>query len=52
MIFPGSLGVPGQLDHPKVLEASKKVIKACEKFEKSCGTQLNDPNPEKHSDVI
>jgi len=36
----GSLGVPGQL------EASKKVIKACEKFEKSCGTQLNDPNPE------
>lgn len=42
----GSLGVPGQLDHPKVLEASKKVIKACEKFGKSCGTQLNDPNPE------
>ena len=42
----GSLGVPGQLDHPKVLEASKKVIKACEKYGKSCGTQLNDPNPE------
>lgn len=42
----GSLGVPGQLDHPKVIEASKKVIKACEKFGKSCGTQLNDPNPE------
>jgi 2-dehydro-3-deoxyglucarate aldolase len=40
----GSLGVPGQLDHPKVLEASKKVITACEKYEKSCGTQLNDPN--------
>ena len=42
----GSLGVPGQLDHPKVLEASKKVIDACEKYGKSCGTQLNDPNPE------
>ena len=40
----GSLGVPGQLDHPKVLEASKKVITACEKYQKSCGTQLNDPN--------
>ena len=41
----GSLGVPGQLDHPKVIDASKKVIKACEKYGKSCGTQLNDPNP-------
>tara|TARA_B100001029_G_C14788739_1_gene300660 strand:- start:269 stop:607 length:339 start_codon:yes stop_codon:yes gene_type:complete len=40
----GSLGVPGQLDHPKVIEASKKVIEACEKYGKSCGTQLNDPN--------
>ena len=30
--------------HPKVIEASKKVIKACEKFGKSCGTQLNNPN--------
>jgi len=42
----GSLGVPGQLDHPLVLEASKKVINACEKFGKSCGTQLNNPNPQ------
>lgn len=41
----GSLGVPGQLNHPKVIEASKKVINACKKFNKSCGTQLNDPNP-------
>ena len=40
----GSLGVPGQLDHPKVIEASKKVIEACKKYGKSCGTQLNDPN--------
>ena len=40
----GSLGVPGKLDHPKVIKASKKVINACKKFGKSCGTQLNDPN--------
>lgn len=40
----GSLGVPGQLNHPDVIAASKKVIKACIKFGKSCGTQLNDPN--------
>lgn len=40
----GSLGVPGQLNHPDVIKASKKVIQACEKHGKSCGTQLNDPN--------
>jgi 2-keto-3-deoxy-L-rhamnonate aldolase RhmA len=40
----GSLGVPGQLDHPKVVEASKKVIAACEKAGISCGTQLADVN--------
>ena len=42
----GSLGVPGQLDHPEVINASIKVIKACEKFGKSCGTQIADPNQE------
>jgi len=41
----GSLGVPGETNHPKVIEASKKVINSCKKFGKSCGTQLNDPNP-------
>ena len=41
----GSLGVPGDTNHPKVIEASKKVINSCKKFGKSCGTQLNDPNP-------
>ena len=38
----GSLGVPGQTTHTLVLEASKKVILACEKFGKSCGTQVAD----------
>lgn len=42
----GSLGVPGKLNHPDVIDASKKVIDACKKYKKSCGTQLNDPNPE------
>ena len=38
----GSYGVPGQVEHPKVVEASKKVILACEKAGISCGTQLAD----------
>jgi 2-keto-3-deoxy-L-rhamnonate aldolase RhmA len=38
----GSLGVPGQTSHPLVLEASRKVIAACERFGKSCGTQVAD----------
>jgi 2-dehydro-3-deoxyglucarate aldolase len=42
----GSLGVPGQTSHPLVIEASKKVIAACEKFGKSCGTQVSDSSSE------
>ena len=42
----GSLGVPGQTSHPLVIEASKKVIKACEKYGKSCGTQVADATEE------
>ena len=41
----GSLGVPGQTTHPLVIEASKKVIAACERHGKSCGTQVADANP-------
>jgi 2-dehydro-3-deoxyglucarate aldolase len=40
----GSLGVPGQTNHTLVIEASKKVIAACERFGKSCGTQVADAN--------
>lgn len=40
----GSLGVPGQLDHPKVKEASNAVIQASKKYGKACGTQHNSPN--------
>lgn len=38
----GSLGVPGQTSHPLVIEASKKVIEACARHGKSCGTQVAD----------
>lgn len=44
----GSLGVPGQTTHPLVIDASRKVIKACERYGKSCGTQLAEVN---HSTV-
>lgn len=36
----GSLGVPGQINHPRVAEAADKVIKTCARYGKSCGTQL------------
>lgn len=38
----GSLGVPGQPSHPLVLNASRKVIDACARRGKSCGTQVTD----------
>jgi 2-keto-3-deoxy-L-rhamnonate aldolase RhmA len=40
----GSLGVPGQTSHPKVLEASRRVIEACARHGKSCGTQVSEAN--------
>jgi len=42
----GSLGVPGQTSHPDVIKASKKVIAACKKYKKSCGTQVADATME------
>ena len=40
----GSLGVPGKTSHQLVIEATRKVIEACEKFGKSCGTQIENPS--------
>ena len=40
----GSLGIPGQLDHPRVARACRKVIGACKKRKVACGTQVVDPN--------
>ncbi len=42
----GSLGIPGQLSHPRVLEACRQVIGACRRAQKGCGTQVVDPTPE------
>lgn len=40
----GSLNVPGRLDHPKVRGAAKRVIAACRKAGKACGTHLVEPD--------
>jgi len=40
----GSLNVPGRLDHPKVRSAAKRVIAACRKAGKACGTHLVEPD--------
>ena len=39
----GSYGVPGEVTNQIVTEASNKVVGACKKFKKSCGTQLSVP---------
>lgn len=39
----GSLGIPGQLDHPDVTRACERVINAARKCRKACGTQLVEP---------
>ncbi len=40
----GSLKIPGQIDHPKVVEAGLRVVEACRKMGKACGNQLVEPN--------
>jgi 2-dehydro-3-deoxyglucarate aldolase len=42
----GSLGIPGQLNHPLVVEAGGRVIAACAKYGKACGTQVIEPDRE------
>jgi 2-dehydro-3-deoxyglucarate aldolase len=48
----GSLGIPGKLDAPKVQEASKKVIGACARYEKACGTHIIEPSRENIKDAF
>ena len=38
-----SLGVPGQVRHPKVLEVIRRVVRACEANHLVCGTPALDP---------
>lgn len=40
----GSLGLPGKLAHPRVARACQRVIAACRKLRKACGTQIVDPD--------
>jgi len=42
----GSLGIPGQLEHPRVRQACARVLEVCQRRRKPCGTQLIDPTPE------
>ncbi len=43
----GSYGVPGETGHPLVTSACNKVIEACRKYGKSCGTQIVDIDKDK-----
>ncbi len=40
----GSLGIPGQIEHKKVKDAAQRVIDACIRHSKSCGTQVTEPD--------
>jgi 2-keto-3-deoxy-L-rhamnonate aldolase RhmA len=48
----GSLGVPGQINHPKVREAARLVVEACARHGKSCCTQVSQVTPEAVQDVF
>lgn len=48
----GSLNVPGQTNHPKVREAGKRVVDACEKAGVSCMTQVADVSASAVQDAI
>ncbi|MDO8527444.1 MAG: aldolase/citrate lyase family protein [Deltaproteobacteria bacterium] len=44
----GSLGIPGKLTDPKVVAASNRVVDACKRHGKACGTQITElPDAEK-----
>lgn len=48
----GSLGLPGQINHPQVREASRLVVEACLRHGKSCCTQVADVTPGAIDDVF
>ena len=48
----GSLGVPGQTNHPKVREAGRTIIEAAARVGKSCCTQIADVSPERVRDAF
>ena len=42
----GSMGIPGQLDHPDMLAALEKYLSACKRHNKTAGMHLVHPNAE------
>ena len=48
----GSLGIPGQLSHPRVTEACSRVVEACQRHSKACGTQIVELTPDCASQVF
>lgn len=42
----GSLGVPGEFEHPKVLEAFKRIKQVATKMKKPGGVHVIEPNPD------
>ena len=48
----GSLGIPGQIEHPRVAEAGRHVVEACARAGRACGTQLVDPDAQSMSQAV
>ena len=48
----GSLGLPGETNHPKVREACQRVVEACARNGVSCMTQISDVNTEAVNDAF
>lgn len=40
----GSLGIPGQVEHKKVIEAAERIVRACKRRKISCGMQIVQPD--------
>ncbi len=40
----GSLGLPGQLEHPLVVQAEERILRACATAGKGCGMHVVDPD--------
>jgi len=48
----GSIGVPGELDHPEMNKAMNKIFESAERFKKPGGLHLVEPDPAQLSDAI
>ena len=48
----GSLGIPGQITDPRVMEACNKVVDACKRHGKACGTQVVDVTEQSVSEAL